>query len=113
MDDFIEWRPSFEEMEFEFLESVPIGWSFHLDSHINPIIHFHPFARISLDIWFLRGSWLSSLNLIENLALLSLLYAMMRILDKEVFEAFKVPPKWFRFLLELHDVLPNESGLVN
>ena len=39
---------------------------------------------------------------------------MMRTLDKEVFEAFKVPPKWFtRFLLELHDVLPNESGLMN
>jgi len=38
----------------------------------------------------------------------------MRTLDKEVFEAFKVPPKWFtRFLLELHDVLLNESGLVN
>jgi len=39
---------------------------------------------------------------------------MMRILDKEVFKAFKVPPKWFtRFLLELHDVLSNESGLIN
>jgi len=39
---------------------------------------------------------------------------MMRTLDKEVFDAFKVPPKWFtRFLLELHDVLPNESGLMN
>jgi len=39
---------------------------------------------------------------------------MMRTLDKEVFKAFKVPPKWFtRFLLELHDVLPNESGLMN
>jgi len=39
---------------------------------------------------------------------------MMRTLDKEVFEAFKVPPKRFnRFLLELHDVLPNESGLMN
>ena len=39
---------------------------------------------------------------------------MMRTLDKEVFEAFKVAPKYFtRFLLELHDVLPNESGLVN
>jgi len=38
----------------------------------------------------------------------------MRTLDKEVFEAFKVPPKWFtRFLLELYDVLPNESGLIN
>ena len=31
---------------------------------------------------------------------------MMRTLDKEVFKAFKVPPKRFtRFLLELHDVL--------
>ena len=39
---------------------------------------------------------------------------MMRTLDKEVFEVFKVPPKWFtRFILELHDVLPNESGLMN
>ena len=37
---------------------------------------------------------------------------MMRTLDKEVFKAFKVPPKWFtRFLLELHDVLPNERVL--
>ena len=44
----------------------------------------------------------------------SLLYVMMRTLNKEVFEAFKVPPKQFiRFLLELHDVLPNERGLVN
>ena len=39
---------------------------------------------------------------------------MMRTLDKEVFEAFKIPPKWFtRFLLELHDVFPDESGLMN
>ena len=39
---------------------------------------------------------------------------MMRTLDKEVFEAFKVPPKRFtRFLLELHDVFPNESVLMN
>ena len=39
---------------------------------------------------------------------------MIRILNKEVFEAFKVPPKRFtRFLLELHNVLPNESGLMN
>ena len=38
----------------------------------------------------------------------------MRTLVKEVFEAFKVLPKWFtRFLLELYDVLPNESGLMN
>jgi len=38
----------------------------------------------------------------------------MRTLDKEVFEAFKIPSKWFtRFLFELHDVLPNESGIVN
>jgi len=38
----------------------------------------------------------------------------MRALDKEVFEVFKVPPKWFtRFFLELHDVLSNESGLMN
>ena len=39
---------------------------------------------------------------------------MMRTLDKEVFEAFKVFSKRFtRFLLELHDVLSNESGLMN
>jgi len=39
---------------------------------------------------------------------------MMRTLEKEVFEAFKVPPKRFtRFLLELHDIFSNESGLVN
>ena len=39
---------------------------------------------------------------------------MIRTLDKEVFKAFKVPPKWFtRFFLELHNVLPNESGLIN
>ena len=39
---------------------------------------------------------------------------MMRTLDKEVFKTFKVPPKRFtRFLLELHDVFPNESDLVN
>ena len=37
----------------------------------------------------------------------------MRTLNK-VFEAFKIPPKWFtRFLLELHNVLSNDSGLVN
>jgi len=39
---------------------------------------------------------------------------MKRTLGKEVFEALKVPPKWFaRILLELHDVLPNENGLMN
>ena len=39
---------------------------------------------------------------------------MIRTLDNEVFEAFKVPLKRFiRFLLELHDVFPNESGLVD
>ena len=38
---------------------------------------------------------------------------MMRTLDNEVFEAFKVPSKRFtRFLLELHDVLSNEIGLM-
>ena len=48
------------------------------------------------------------------MVLSSFLYSMMRILDKEVFEAFKVPPKRFtRFFLELHDVLPNKSGLMN
>ena len=39
---------------------------------------------------------------------------MMRTLDEEVFEAFKVPPKWFtRFLPELHDILSNDGGFVN
>ena len=39
---------------------------------------------------------------------------MMKILDKEVFKTFKVPSKWFtRFLLELHDRLPIESGFMN
>ena len=39
---------------------------------------------------------------------------MMWTLDKEVFKAFKVPPEWFtRFLLELHDRLPNESGFMD
>ena len=39
---------------------------------------------------------------------------MMRILGKKVFETFKVPPKRFtNILLELHDILPNESDLVN
>jgi len=38
----------------------------------------------------------------------------MRTLGKEVVETFKVPLKWFTsFLLELHDILSNESGLVN
>ena len=51
--------------------------------------------------------------MIENLKLSPLLYAMMRILGK-VFEIFKVAPKRFtRFLLELHDVHPNESDFVN
>jgi len=41
-------------------------------------------------------------------------YFMMRILDKEVFEVFKVPPKQFtRFFLELHDVLSNKSSLID
>ena len=39
---------------------------------------------------------------------------MMRTLDKEVFDMFKIPPKRFtNFLLELHDILPNESVLMN
>ena len=39
---------------------------------------------------------------------------MMRTLDKKVFETFKVPPKLFtKFFLELHDILPNERGLVD
>jgi len=39
---------------------------------------------------------------------------MMRPLGKEDFEMFKVPPKLFtRFMLELHDILLNESGLAD
>jgi len=39
---------------------------------------------------------------------------MMRTSDKEVFEAFKVPPKQFtRLLLELYEVFSNESDLMN
>ena len=39
---------------------------------------------------------------------------MMRTLDKDVFEMFKVSPKWFTSsLLELHDIFSMESGLVN
>ena len=39
---------------------------------------------------------------------------MMRTVDKEVFEAFKVPPKRFTsFLLELDDIFSNESDLIN
>ena len=39
---------------------------------------------------------------------------MMKTLGKEIFETFKVPPKWFtNFLLELYDILANENGLVN
>jgi len=39
---------------------------------------------------------------------------MMRTLGKEIFETFKVSPKWFTsFFLELHDILPNESDLVH
>ena len=38
----------------------------------------------------------------------------MRTLGKGVLETFKEPPKWFtRFLLELHDVLPNENSFVD
>ena len=39
---------------------------------------------------------------------------MMWTLGKEVLKIFKVSPKWFtRFLLELHDVLPNQSDFVD
>jgi len=39
---------------------------------------------------------------------------MMRTLDNEVFETFKVSPKRFtRFLLELYDILPNESNFMD
>jgi len=35
-------------------------------------------------------------------------------LGKKVFEMFKVPPKWFiKFLLELHDILSNESDIMD
>ena len=39
---------------------------------------------------------------------------MMRTLGKEVFETFKIPPKWFtKFFLELHDILSNKSDLMD
>jgi len=67
-----------------------------------------------LGTWFLRGFCSDSLNIIENLALSPLLYAMMRTLEKKAFEAFNIPPERFtRFLLKPHDVLPSESDLVN
>jgi len=38
----------------------------------------------------------------------------LRTLAKEVFEMFKIFLKWFtKFLLKLHDILPNESVLVD
>ena len=87
---------------------------FQLDSHINLILNFHPSARIPLGTCFLRGSWLSSLNRHKEFDIVAISLFHVRTLDKEVFKAFKVPPKRFtRFLLELHDVLPNESGLVD
>ena len=61
----MEWRPSFEEIEFEFLEVSLVGshWMvFSARFYINPILHFHPSVRIPLGTCFLRGSWLNSLN---------------------------------------------------
>ena len=93
---------------------VPIGWSFLLDSHINSIINFHPSVRIPLGTCFLRGSWLSSLNHHKEFGIVAISLFHDEDIEQEVFEAFKVPPTWFtRFLLELHDIFPNESGLMN
>ena len=65
MDDFIEWRPFFEEMGFVFLdfsEDVTIGGFFRLDFQINLTLGFYPFARMPLDTWFLRRFCFDSLN---------------------------------------------------
>ena len=51
MDDSIEWRPPFEEMEFEFLEFslVDSHWMvFSTRFSYNPILHFPPFERSPL-----------------------------------------------------------------
>ena len=65
MNDLIEWRPPFEEMEFEFLEHSLVGshWMvfsarFSYKSHHS----FSSFCKNPLGTCFLRGSWLSSLN---------------------------------------------------
>jgi len=59
MDDSIEWRPSFEEMEFEFLEFSEVGsyWMvfsarFSYKSHPS----FLSFCKNPFGTWFLRGS---------------------------------------------------------
>ena len=117
MNDSIEWGLHFEEMEFEFLEFSLVGshWMvfsarFSYKSHPS----FSSFCKNPLGTWFLRRSWLSSLNRYREFGISPFLYSMMSTLDKEVFEAFKVPPKWStRFSLELHDVFSNESGLMN
>ena len=117
MDDSFEWRPHFEEMEFEFLEFslVSSHWmvfSARISYKSHPSFSFFcknpPWHMIS------KRSWLSTLNRHREFDIVAISLSMMRTLDKELFEAFKLPPKWFtRFLLELHNVLPNESGLMN
>ena len=57
---------------------------------------------------------MNSLNRHKEFGIVAISLFHIRTLDKEVFEAFKVPLKWFtRFFLELHVVLPNKRGLMN
>ena len=57
---------------------------------------------------------MSSLNRHKEFGIVAISLFHDEDIGQEVFETFKVPPKRFtRFLLKLHDVLPNESGLIN
>ena len=65
MNDSIEWRPSFEEMEFEFQELSLVGshlmvFSARFSYKLHP--SFSSFCKNPLGTWFLRGSLLSSLS---------------------------------------------------
>ena len=65
MDDSIEWRPPFEEMEFEVLEVSLVGshWMvFSARFSFTSDPSFSSFCKNPLGTYFLRGSWLSSLN---------------------------------------------------
>ena len=100
-------------MEFEFREVLLVGSHWMVFS-ARLLYKSHPSAKISLGTCFLRGSWSNSLNCHKEFGIVAISLFHVRTLDKEVFEAFKVPPKWFtRFLLEVHDIFPNESGLIN
>jgi len=100
------------------IDSLRYSWKrFHsswVSAGHRPVPVFRILRSGTWHTWFLRRSWLSSLIVKENLALSPFLNSLMGTLDKEIFKAFKIPPKWFiRFLLELHNVLPNKSGLMN